>query len=560
MTAGYLDSSLANGTYYYSVVASDAAGNASAASATASGVVNVDNQAPTVPAGLTATPNNAAGSVALSWSAATDNVAVGGYRVYRGTTSGFTADSSSLLTTTTNLTYTDAGVAPGTWYYKVAAFDTTGNQSAASAAVSAVVAFVDTTAPSVPAGVTATGAADGSASVTWTASTDNVGVAGYRVYRSTTSGFAPGASTLVTTVPTASFQDAGLAVGTYYYKIVAFDASGNSSASSTQASAVIPAAADTSAPSAPTGVTATPAGSTINVAWTASTDNVGVTGYRVYRGTSASFTPGASTLVGSVATTSFANTGVAAGSYFYKVVALDAAGNVSDPSSAASATIVGGTTPQTISVPVSLDTMVAQSNANFVYGTQNQISAKGGAGIEIDSYLRFALPAAPSGLTLTGATLQIRTSNDATAATADPTLVSLLTSSAWTRRPRPGTLGPRRPSAPRSASWRSAPGAQHGVHRDAQPGAAHRLPGRGPQPGPDEQLGGQPADLLEGDHRIGFVPAHAGADLQLNNTRKGPDRTGGRAPFVCGVRLSAVALCSPPGRAHRGSPRLPPRG
>ena len=61
--------------------------------------------------------------------------------------------------------------------------------------------------------------------------------------------------------------------------------------------------------------------------WSASTDNVGVTGYNVHRSTSAGFTPSAANRIAQPTGTSYADT-VAAGTYYYKVAAEDAAGNV----------------------------------------------------------------------------------------------------------------------------------------------------------------------------------------------------------------------------------------
>jgi cellulose 1,4-beta-cellobiosidase len=88
---------------------------------------------------------------------------------------------------------------------------------------------------------------------------------------------------------------------------------------------------DTSAPSAPSGLTVTGTTSdSVSLSWTPATDNVGVTGYDVFRGT---------TLAGTVTGTSFTDTGLTAStSYSYTVKALDAAGNVSAASAAVSAT------------------------------------------------------------------------------------------------------------------------------------------------------------------------------------------------------------------------------
>src|SRR5206468_8311946 len=94
----------------------------------------------------------------------------------------------------------------------------------------------------------------------------------------------------------------------------------------------------TTAPTAPSGLSATAAGSAqINLAWTAPTDNVAVTGYLLERCQGAACTIFAQIAAPTV--TSFNNTGLAAGtSYSYRVRATDAAGNLSAYSSVASAT------------------------------------------------------------------------------------------------------------------------------------------------------------------------------------------------------------------------------
>ncbi|MGW1537570.1 glycoside hydrolase family 6 protein [Streptomyces aureus] len=87
-----------------------------------------DTQAPTVPGGLTV-GSTTSSSVALSWTASTDNTAVTGYDVYRDGTKVGSATGTS---------YTDSGLAASTTYsYTVKAKDAAGNVSAASTAVSA---------------------------------------------------------------------------------------------------------------------------------------------------------------------------------------------------------------------------------------------------------------------------------------------------------------------------------------------------------------------------------------------------------------------------------------
>ncbi|MFC4585700.1 PQQ-dependent sugar dehydrogenase [Sphaerisporangium corydalis] len=99
---------------------------------------------------------------------------------------------------------------------------------------------------------------------------------------------------------------------------------------------------DTTPPSAPSGLAAsgtTATGTTLT--WTAATDNVGVAGYDVLRAPGAS--GGTFTLVGTSATTSFADTGLTASTtYRYQVRARDAANNISSVSNTATVTTTTG--------------------------------------------------------------------------------------------------------------------------------------------------------------------------------------------------------------------------
>src|SRR5438876_191301 len=172
----------------------------------------------------------------------------------------------------------------------------------------------DTTAPSVPTGLTAAAVSSSQINLSWTASSDNVGVSGYRVFRG---------GTQIATTSTTSYANTGLSPSTTYsYTVAAFDAAGNLSAQSSSASATTPAPPDTTPPTVPTGLTASAVSSSqINLSWTASSDNVGVSGYRVYRNGSQIATTGA---------TSPASPALAPSTtYSYTVAAYDAAGNLS---------------------------------------------------------------------------------------------------------------------------------------------------------------------------------------------------------------------------------------
>lgn len=293
-----------------------------------------DTTAPTTPGAITASRVSGT-QVVLSWGASTDNISVAGYKVYQnGVQNGITDQPF----------YID-GAASGTPCYTVAAFDTAGNSSAQNTQVCASAATIaaDTVPPSAPV-LTASAsltAASSQIDLSWTASTDNIAVAGYRVL--------VGGTAIATLPATATtFSHKGLNASTSYsYTVVAIDTSGNAT-SSAVARANTSAKTDTTAPSVPSGVTATAVSSSqINLTWTASTDNVGVAGYRI----------SGTTLVGTSATNAFSAITLAASTqYCYTVAAYDAAGNVSAASTQACATTqaagaVGGTPPTAGSTP-----------------------------------------------------------------------------------------------------------------------------------------------------------------------------------------------------------------
>jgi chitodextrinase len=191
----------------------------------------------------------------------------------------------------------------------VSALDPAGNESGKSDDV--MVNTADASAPTLPANLSAAVISSSQVNLTWTASTDDVGVSGYRIYRD---------GSLVGTATGTSYTDTGLsAATTYSYRVAAYDAAGNASA---QTGAISVNTGDTTPPSIPAGATATAISSTrIDLSWTASTDNVAVASYRVYRN---------GALAATVTGTSWSDTGLAAGtSYTYTVSAVDGAGNAS---------------------------------------------------------------------------------------------------------------------------------------------------------------------------------------------------------------------------------------
>jgi chitodextrinase len=371
---------------------------------------NADTTPPTVPGSVTASAIDA-NSVKLSWLASTDTVGVLGYTVLRG--------GSQVATGVTGNSYIDNTVLPSTAYsYTVKAYDAAGNQSSQSAVASVTTpAKVDVSAPSVPGGLLASNIGSNGLTLSWNASSDNVGVANYLVLRN---------GVQVMSTAATSFTDAGLAAGTSYsYTVKAVDAVGNTSAASSAlvvgttvvggnkvtvyyqtpanwstvnvhyaptggAWTAVPGIAmnvgcagwkaetlslgsatgaqlafnngagvwdsknganysvgtgiavvqngtvgstnpctgtDTTAPSVPSGLAASNLSATgLSLSWSASTDAVGVTGYKVLRNGSQ---------IGSTAGLSYADIGLMAGSsYSYTVQAYDGASNLSAASAA----------------------------------------------------------------------------------------------------------------------------------------------------------------------------------------------------------------------------------
>jgi chitodextrinase len=214
-----------NGSHSVSAKAYDAAGNTGSDVRTVN-VTNGDTQAPSVPGGLKVTAD-AANKVTLSWNASTDNTAVVGYTVLR---------NGAALNTSSTTSYTDTTAAPNTTYtYQIKAYDAAGNSSAATSNVSVKTPIAaDTQAPSVPQNVRANAVNTSQINLAWTASTDNIAVTAYDIYRASTGG----ATTKVGSSTTTTFGDTNLKANTTYtYHVIARDSNSNASAKSATASA-----------------------------------------------------------------------------------------------------------------------------------------------------------------------------------------------------------------------------------------------------------------------------------------------------------------------------------
>jgi chitodextrinase len=309
-TPGATVTGLDCGTVYaFGVEAHDAAGNRSARAEASAATASCaqppppgDTTPPSQPANLSV-PSATATSVSLTWSSSTDDVGVTAYGVYR---------NGSAVTTVGGTGATVSGLHCGTSHtFEVDAQDAAGNRSGRAAVTASTSPCADTQPPTVPTNVTATSRTSTSIALSWSPSTDNVGVAGYGLYRA-------GAGVGTTTGTTGIVS--GLTCNTNYTLAVdAHDAAGNRS-SRTVVMVATTACPDTSPPTAPSGLAASGVTQTsVTLTWTASTDNVGVTGYDVYRN---------GTKMASASGTSSSQSGLACGtSYTFGVDAYDAAGN-----------------------------------------------------------------------------------------------------------------------------------------------------------------------------------------------------------------------------------------
>ncbi len=183
-----------------------------AGTTTGSGTPTADTTPPSTPTNLSLA-GSTANSISLTWTASTDNVGVTGYDLYKnGAASGTTASSSA----------TFGGLTCGTSYtLAVNAFDAAGNKSAqASGSFNTGACASDTTPPTVPGNIQFS-ATVSSITLKWNAATDNVGVAGYRLYKN---------GGLITTTTALTYTFTGLACGTNYtVGVTAFDAANNES-------------------------------------------------------------------------------------------------------------------------------------------------------------------------------------------------------------------------------------------------------------------------------------------------------------------------------------------
>ncbi len=207
-------------------------------------VTTLDGTPPTAPSGASAEATSSV-TVDVSWQAASDpESGVVEYTIYR--------DGTSVGTSTTT-TFTESGLAPGTTYvYEISATNGVGLKGplGGPAQVTTPVA-IDTTPPSVPQNLAASGITEVQVTLSWSASADpETGVGEYRLYRD--------GSRVGVTVGT-TLTDTGLDPDTSYeYRVSAVNGDGVESAQSGPVQAATLAQPDTVPPAPPTNLRVTP--------------------------------------------------------------------------------------------------------------------------------------------------------------------------------------------------------------------------------------------------------------------------------------------------------------
>lgn len=239
----------------------------------------------------------------------------------------------------------------------------------------------DSTPPTIPAALHSTSVASNRVELAWTAATDpESGVSGYRIYRGGVfQSYATGTT----------FADTTVASGTSYtYTVRAVNGASLVSGDSNPVTANTPVPTDTEVPTVPANLQASAVTTTtLHLGWNAATDNIGVTGYRIYRGNS---------LRATVTGTGFDDSGLTpATTYSYRVSALDAAGNESAQTDAVTArTFDPGQVLHTIRLQgssQSVDSFLYESNPTTNYGNEPYVST-------FDHFIiKFPLPAPVQG-------------------------------------------------------------------------------------------------------------------------------------------------------------------
>ncbi|MHB8811800.1 MAG: fibronectin type III domain-containing protein [Steroidobacteraceae bacterium] len=305
----------------------DANGNRTAATVNAPALDTPTNLSASSPSGT---------AIDLAW---TGSSGATGYYIWRCAGTGCTNFAN--VHTVSGTSYPDTGLAGLTTYvYEVQAYKTSGSTTITSALSTSASATTGAEPPTAPGNLSAS-VSGTSITLTWTASTDDVGIASYTLESCSGSSTCTSFGQPLTVKGATSYTYSGLSQGvTYRYEALATNTANQQSGWSNIATAM---AAVTTPPNPPSGLTGSAASwSTVNLSWNAATDpitGVSVSGYKVYRNGSQIGTTSGTTYPDG--TTSPSTT------YSYTVSAYDAWGNNSSQSSAFPVTTPPSPSPST---------------------------------------------------------------------------------------------------------------------------------------------------------------------------------------------------------------------
>ena len=181
--------------------------------------------APGAPTGFSATVNGT--SVTMTWSAPASGDPVVTYIIEAGSSSGL-VNLANLATGSSATTFSSGGVPNGTYFVRVKAQNAAGTSAASNEAILVVGATACTSAPNPPTGLASTVTAS-TIALTWTAPSGSCAPASYVLQAGAASGSSALANSNVGNVT--SYTATGVGAGTYYVRVVAANASGQSAAS-----------------------------------------------------------------------------------------------------------------------------------------------------------------------------------------------------------------------------------------------------------------------------------------------------------------------------------------
>ena len=355
--ASYSDVGLApSTTYYYIMQAVDAAGissNSARVNATTQQGPDSCMTGPSAVTELTATALSPI-RIDVSWRAVTPPPGCSvTYAVFRSLNRDFSSPTH-LASGLTSTSFSSTGLSPSTtYYYGVRTHTSKGYAEATPVSATTPSTSTCSATPTAPAGVTATVKSPSQIDLTWNAVAPPSGCPAvtYAVYRSTTNNFTPSdANRVAMNLSAASFLSTGLTPSTTYSFVVrAIDAAGPSPSSSQVSAATIADSACATAPSAPTGLTATAfSPSQINLSWGSVTPPTGCSAltYAVYQSTDGGFVPSdANRVATNLPLPSYSSTGLTPSTTYYFIVrAVDVAGSSPDSNRASAATKAGSET------------------------------------------------------------------------------------------------------------------------------------------------------------------------------------------------------------------------